>query len=818
MLKRKLITGGLFFVYLFFLVSVQWVFAEVAKIEITSRQVFADGMKFGNVGAYEKIKGRLHYSVDPGNPANSRIIDLKYAPKNARGMVEFVGEFILLKPVDLQKGNHRMIFDVSNRGNLYILGLMNDALFSNDPSQPAHAGSGFLMKEGFTLLWAAWNWDVRPGFKRMQLELPIPTINGKPITREIAAEIVLIDAAIDQVSKCEPITWGDSRGYPAADIDDRSKARLTVRETPRGQRTLIPQSQWRFARLEGNRLVPDPTYLYLESGFQLGKIYELIYVATNPRVVGLGFAAARDAISFFRFNTCDRHNHPNPLINQKLLRGRPDASRGGFLEKSPPGAPDPEKVYIFGASQSGRFITHMIYQGFHVDEAGRMVIDGANIHIGGAGKGGFNHRFGLNTNIPLHFELNYMPGDFFPFNYAPQEDPLTGQKGDLLAAAKKLGKIPYIMVTNNEAEYWTRSASLLHTDVLGKKDAPVHEKVRIYLNCGAGHGGSSTRERGIGEHSLSVIQHWPISRALLKALDRWVTEGIEPPPSSYPRIDRNELLTAAQHKKQFPKIPGMRHPGSNLQPPRVNYGDKFWQDGIITVVPPEMGEPYITLVPNFDSDGNSIGGIRLPELQVPLGTYQGWNPRQAKYGAPEFVVPFMGSFWPFAVTEAERKETGDPRPSIEARYPTKQDYVEKIGKAVKGLIRQGFMLEEDGKKYIEDAKNMAWPPKPINQFPFWQQEKRIEEPKAIKVDPKIYDAYVGQYEVEAGVVWEVIKEDNCLWAKLGEQKIELFPESETKYFIKEAPVRVTFIKDDRGAVIQLLAHTDRGDMRAKKIK
>ncbi|UCH96673.1 MAG: DUF3471 domain-containing protein [Candidatus Aminicenantes bacterium] len=806
MQKRRLITGGLLFVCFFFLVPVHWVFAEVAKIEITSRQVFADGMKFGNVGAYEKIKGRLHYSVDPGNPANSRIVDLKYAPKNEKGRVEFVGEFILLKPVDLQKGNHRMIFDVNNRGNLVILGSMNNALGNNDPSQPAHAGNGFLMREGYTLLWAEWNWDVRPGFNRMQLDLPIAFIDGKPITQEIAAEIVLIDTPIDKVSKCEPITWGDSRGYPAADIDDRSTARLTVRETPRGKRTLIPQSQWRFARLEGDRLVPDPTYLYLEPGFQLGRIYELIYVAKNPRVGGLGLAAARDAISFFRFNTIDRHNQPNPLtVNQNVSQLKPD----------------PEKVYIFGVSQSGRFITHMIYQGFHVDEAGRMVIDGARIHVGGAGKGGFNHRFGYNTNIPCHLELNYMPGDFFPFNFAPQEDPLTGQKGDVLAVAKKLGKIPYIMVTNNEAEYWTRSASLLHTDVLGKKDAPVHEKVRIYFTCGAGHYASPTRERGICDHSLNVINHYSISRALLRALDRWVTDGVAPPPSSYPRIDRHELITAGQHKKQFPKIPGMRHPGRNLQPPRVNYGDKFWQEGIITVVPPEMGEPHITLVPHFDSDGNSIGGIRLPELQVPLGTYQGWNPRQAKYGAPEFMVPFEGSFWPFAITEAQRKKTNDPRPSIEARYPTKQVYVEKVGKAVKDLIRQGFMLEEDGKKYIQDAKNMAWPPEPINQYPtFWRQEKRIKEPKAIKVDPKIYDAYVGQYEIEGVAVVTILKENNSLLGRIGEQqKFELFPETETKYFIKEFLARgLTFIKNDRGKVIKVLIHTDWGDLIAKKIR
>ena len=833
MKKTRLVTSGWFFFGLIFLASMHWVFGEVVEMEITLRQVFADGREFGNTGAYEKIKGRLHYGVDPDNPANSCIVDLKYVPGNARGLVEFVGEFILLKPIDLGKGNHRMIFYVNNRGNTML-----------------NAGDDFLMKEGYTLLAAEWNWDVRPGDNRMQLELPIATIDGKPITQKIAAEILLIDSPIYKVSKCEPLMWGDSRCYPAADMEDRSTARLTVRETPQGQRTLIPPSQWRFARLEGDRLVPDPTYLYLETGFQWGKIYELVYVAANPRVGGLGLAAARDAISFFRFNTRDSIDHPNPLLNEKLLqgpaaRGTQEGPSGHLVSRliaapDSPGShdgshhssfiihhsqdrqgqdlkPDPEKVYIFGISQSGRFITHMIYQGFHVDEADRMVIDGAVICVGGAGKGGFNHRFGQNTNIPEHLEMNYMPGDFFPFNYAPQEDPLTGKKGDVLAMAKKLGKIPNIMIINSEAEYWTRSASLIHTDVLGKRDAPVHEKVRVYYICGAGHYASPTRERGICEHSRDLIDPYLLFHPLLKALDRWVANGVTPPPGTYPRIDRKDLITPAQHKERFPKIPGMRHPGKNLQSSRVNYGEKFWQDGIITVVPPDMGKPYITLVPAFDSDGNSIGGIRLPELRVPLGTYQGWNPRQAKYGAPDFIVPFEGSFWPFAITEAERKKNHDPRPSIEARCPTKQVYLEKVGAAVKDLVQQGFLQEEDGKKYIEDAQNMAWPPEPIDLFPFWQQEKRIEEPIAIAVDPKIYDALVGQYDIE-GVIFNVTKEDDRLWGKGGGQTFELLPESETKYFSKEAPVRMTFLKDDQGIVIGVsILVTGQGELRGKKI-
>lgn len=678
-----------------------YVLGEVTRIEIISSEIFAEGKKFSTVGAYEKIRGRLYYAVDPENPANARIVDLKYAPQNAEGMVVFFGDFLLLKPVDLEKGNHRLLYGVNNRGNLLMLALINSASRSNNPSKLRDAGNGFLMKQGYSLLWSAWNWDVRSGNNRLQIELPVATKNGKPIIQKIAAEIVVNSSSPE--NKSQPFAWGRSRCYPVVDMNDKSTAALTVRDEPHGKRIEISRSEWRFARLDNDHIVPDSTHLYLESGFKPGKIYELIYLAKNPRVVGLGLAAARDAISFFRFEVKDRHGNLNPLAVQKSVSEW---------------KPDSEKAYIFGMSQSGRFITHMIYEGFHVDESGRMAFNGARIHVAGGGKGGFNHRFAQTTHHPSHLEGNYMPADFFPFNYALQKDPLTGKSGDVLAIAKKLGKIPYIIITNNELEYWTRSASLLHTNVTGTKDAPVHEKVRIYMVNGAPHGISTSRRRGIYEHPNNTLDHSPVLRALLVALDRWVTNNIEPPSSCYPRINRGELITAAEHKKRFPKIPGMRHPGRNLQPPRVNYGEWFWSDGIFSIVPPEMSEPYITLVPNFNDDGNGIGGIRLPELQIPLGTYQGWNPRRAEFGAPEYLGRFAGSLWKFANIEAERKQTSDPRPSIEARYPGKEIYVEKITKAVKDLISQGFLLKEDGEAYIDHAKRIIWPPRDIYPPPF----------------------------------------------------------------------------------------------------
>ena len=563
------------------------------------------------------------------------------------------------------------------------------------------------MRQGYSLLWSAWNWDVRPGNGRLQIDLPIATEDGKPIEQFIAAEIVL-SFARERV-KSQPLAWGGSRCYPAADPSDTSEARLTVRDEPRGERIAIPRGKWRFARLEGDKIIPDPTSIYLESGFEPGRIYELVYKVRDPRVVGLGLAAVRDAISFFRFETADSEGTPNPLAV---------ADSSGVLK------PDSEKAYIYGVSQSGRFITHMIWQGFHVDEAGRMVFDGARIHVAGGGKGGFNSRFAQTTHHPSHLEGNYMPADFQPFNYLPDDDPGSRGGNDVLSAAKKLGKVPYIMITNNELEYWTRSASLIHTDVTGTKDAAVHDKVRIYMTNGAPHRGVGSLERRIYEHTLNPLDVSPVLRALLVAMDRWVSDGVEPPPSRYPRIDRGELISAAEHKRRFPAIPGSRHPGVNLQPPRVDYGERFWSEGIMTIVPPRMGEPYNTLVPAFDADGNGIGGIRLPELAAPLGTYQGWNVRRAEFNTPQFLGRFEGSFWPFALTETERKRVDDPRPSIESRYAGKEQYLAKVTEAVNDLIARGFMLKEDGDRYIEVAKLMAWPPELLQDKPFWRQTQR----------------------------------------------------------------------------------------------
>ncbi len=671
-------------------------------MEVTSRSTFAGGREFGEVGAYEKIRGRLFYAVDPGDPANQPVVDLALAPRGADGRVRFSGDFLLLKPVDLRRGNRRLLYDVNNRGNLYMLRHLNDAVGSNDPSLPEHAGNGFLMERGYALLWTAWNWDVRSGDDRLQIELPIATENGTPIRQRIVAEIV--NSSGRRALSSMPLAWGNSRCYPTLDAGDNSGAILTVRDAPLAGRSPIPNAEWSFSRDDDGILVPDPTSIHVEGGLAPGRIYELVYETQNPRVVGLGLAAVRDAISFFRFDGADRLGSTNPLATR---------------DEAGAWKPAVDHAFIFGVSQSGRFITHMLWQGFHVDEANRMVFDGARIHVPGGGKGGFNHRFAQTTHHPSDLEGNLMPADHPPFNYLPDGAP---PENDVLATAKRLGHLPKILITNNTLEYWTRSASLVHTDPTGTHDAAFHPDVRYYMTNGVPHGGAWSRSRTITEHERNPLDIHPLHRALLVSLDGWVSEGVEPPSSRYPRIETGELILAAVHRSRFPALPGLRHPGRNLQPPRVDYGPDFWTKGIFSVVPPEPGPPYPTRVPAFDEDGNGVGGIRLPELEAPLGTYQGWNPRRAEFGAPEYLMRFDGSFWAFPVTEAEGKEAGDPRPSIAARYASKDDYLARVESATRALLEERLLLPKDAERYEEQARRMIWPPQPIDGSPYWLLE------------------------------------------------------------------------------------------------
>jgi Alpha/beta hydrolase domain len=643
--------------------------AAVERLELIERAPFAGGASFGAAGSYERIAGRLHFAIDPENPANAAIVDLGLAPRDARSLVTFAADFTLLRPADPGRGNHRLLYEVNNRGSLGALAFFNDARWGNRPETLGDAGNGFLLREGYTLLWSGWNWDVLPGDDRLQIELPVASAGGAPITGPVAAEFV-----VGQWARSTPFMWGNSRGYPPVSLD-APDARLTVRDEPDGERREIPRHLWRFARLDGEKLVPDPAHVFHVAGFEPGRIYEVVYEARDPVVVGLGLAAIRDAISFFRFESADRAGNPNPLAVA--------------------GAPDPESALIFGISQSGRVIQHLLWQALHVDEAGRMTFDGALIHVAGAGKGSFNHRFAQTTRHPSQLEDHQYPADFFPFTTTPAHDPVTGESGDVLARARAKDAVPRLFYTTTSTEYWTRAASLLHTDVSGSRDVALDPHARLYFFAGAQHGNWRFAERSPYQNCGNPLDHRPPMRALLLALDAWVSEGKEPPASVYPQLEEGTLGSVADYRSAFPKIPGIALPTGNLQPPRLDLGPRFASRGIADRQPPEFGPAFVTRVPLPDADGNDLGGIRLPALAVPLGTYTGWNLRRPQVGAADKLARWSGSFIPFAVDGTADGAAGDPRPSLMARYGSRDDYRERIESAARARAAEGFLRESE---------------------------------------------------------------------------------------------------------------------------
>ena len=649
--------------------------AEVVRVEITGRSSFAGGHHFGNTGPYERVKGWLTIAVDPRHRLHQRITDLGLAPTNKQGQVEFQTEFFLLKPLDRRRGNGRILYDVNNRGNKLAMGAFNGPGGNrNNPQTLADAGNGFLMRQGYSILWCGWNGDVRPGGDRIMIKLPVvKNRDGSSITSKIYAEI-----CVTGKPQSQPLYWGNSVAYPTVSLDNGT-ARLTRRPYRTSPPEEVPHDEWSFARFEKGRVVPSSGHLYLRGGFRSGWIYELVYSGKDPRVTGLGLVAVRDCISFFRFAESGPGGTRNPLA--------------GAIQKA----------YIFGISQSGRFIHHFLFEAMNTDEAGRMVIDGAMPHVGGGGKGQFNYRFAQTTRHGSQHQDNLFASDFFPFNSVPQVDPLTGQKGDSFAMLKRRGHLPKVFFSETAAEYWNRAASLLHTDTVGKSDAGIDPALRLYLFTGAQHGVSRSTARGIFLNPGNNLDHRPLLRALLVAMDRWVTSGVEPPPTAVPVIADGTLVDLATWQTQFPELPGVARPQVMFRPLRLDPGPRWFTRGIADHVPPKIGPAYNTLVPAVDSDGIELAGIKLPTVAVPLGTYTGWNVRDAARGAGGMLGRFSGSWLSFATTKADRLKNGDPRASVRERYPTRADYLAKITAAVLSLCRRRLLLDEDAIRILEKA-------------------------------------------------------------------------------------------------------------------
>jgi hypothetical protein len=529
------------------------------------------------------------------------------------------------------------------------------------------------MRQGYSILWCGWNGDVLAGGDRLLIGLPVATDNGRPITGLVHAEITVNDKVFSQ-----PFYWGNSDPYPSATLDNRD-ATLTMRPRRSQPGVPVPPEEWAFARFENGKAVPDAKNLYLKEGFRPGWLYDLVYTATSPRVTGLGLAAVRDVVSYFRYSAKGTDGTVNPLEG------------------------DIERAYVFGISQSGRFIHHFVFEGFNADERDRTVFDGAIAHVGGGGKGYFNHRFAQTTRHGSQHEDNLSPSEFFPFTTSPEYDPVTREEGSTLTRARENAHVPKMFFTGTSTEYWTRATSLLHTDVEGKTDIAPDPNVRIYFITGGQHGVSSSSDRGIYQNPTNILDHRPVLRSLLVQLDQWVTAGVEPPASRYPKIADGTLLSLEKYRATFPKIPGAGITETMYVPVRLDFGPRWKTERIADVVPPRGGPAYRTLVPAVDTDGNEVAGIRLPDIAVPLATYTGWNLRAEPAGAAGALARWAGSYLPFAATAEECAKTGDPRPSIADRYPTREHYLARIAEAAVRLHDERFLLDEDVVEIVKNA-------------------------------------------------------------------------------------------------------------------
>jgi Alpha/beta hydrolase domain len=643
--------------------------ADVTRIEVQTRSDLAGGQAFGAAGAYEKLAGRIYFAVDPTLPANKIVTDLDKAPRNGAGKVEFSADFYLIKPKQIERGNGAVLYEVSNRGGKGMLGFFNHAAGSLDPSSAAEMGDGFLMKQGFTLLWVGWQFDPpqRPGLVRVYP--PVATENGRPIRGLVRSDFVVTEREADH-----SLADRDHIAYAVLDPESPDNV-LTVRDSIDGPRRTIPRSEWRFGRDDGSKPVGDATRVYMAAKFQPGKIYEVVYTAEAPPIVGLGPAAIRDVVSMFKYSSAEPLSIPASAIKRALA---------------------------FGVSQSGRFLRTYVYYGFNRDERNRKVFDGVIAHVAGAGRGSFNHRF-AQPSRDGHPYLNFLyPTDIFPFTDVAQKDPETGVTDGLLTHAGAPELLPKIFYTNSEYEYWGRAASLIHTSVDGKSDSPLMDNVRIYLLAAGQHGPAAfPPAQTIGQQKNNPLDYRWAMKALLVAMDKWTATGALPPPSRYPKIADGTLVSAGQLK--FPKVPGVTTSTAVHRAYRADYGPKFVTEGIVTVEPPRIGSSFPILVPQVDVDGNGVAGIRMPELAVPLATYTGWNLFNDRSGPTSVLSSMQGSYVPLAKNSAERKRSSDPRVSIEERYRDKEQYVRLVTKAAQDLVAQGYLLAEDVQPVVANA-------------------------------------------------------------------------------------------------------------------
>ena len=630
--------------------------ARITEINVQQIEPFAGNAVFGKTGAYERVWGVAKGELDPADARNKGIVNIDKVPLNANGRVPYEVDWFMLRPTDASRGNHKLLFEVTNRGRKFLMNWLMDAPTQavgavNNPVTEIDAGNALFFHQGWTMVWSGWDPDAPKSNNGMAMKSPVvPNIQR-----------MIRDELVNGTRGAQASTF--RLAYEAANTE-KGNARLTLRRQEKDARVEVPSGNWEYVNAQEIRLLPA------EAKPTPGTLYEFHYPAKNPKVLGIGFAATRDLVSFLR----------NEISDDKFLRNPADRRI--------------DKVISVGISQSGRYLRDFVHQGFNQDEGRRKVFDGVLAHISGIGGVFLNAEFGQPARTNTQHEDHYYPENKFPFSAAVATDPLSKKRGTLLRSD---GFDPLWMEVNTSTEYWQKGASLLHTDPLGQRDLKLPASARVYMVAGTQHAGRAglKPDKGPCMNLRNPHSPAPALRALLVALDEWVSVGQAPPASRVPTLAAKTLVEAGN--TGFPRVPGLAL--NDTANKIAQFAD--W------VNPLEIGpSPYRVLVARVGSDGNELAGIRLPDISEPLATNTGWNLYQAPFTEGE-MCDRDGSYSPLPASRAEREASGDPRPSLEERYGSHGNYSLKLEAAVQRLVKERFLLVEDAQRYIEAGKEDA---------------------------------------------------------------------------------------------------------------
>lgn len=645
--------------------------ARVTGIQIDRRESPAfGGHEFGASGPYEILSGKVFGELDPDDPLNTGIVNLDRAPRNIDGMVEYSTDLFILKPVDLSRGNGTLFYDVPNRGNKLGVRLFQGGA-TNDPQTVADMGNAFMLNDGYTIVWSGWQGNLEPGNNRMTAEFPVATQpDGSPIRRWITTEFTF-NAPTYSVA----LEGAGSTAYPAV-AESMPDAELHRRSGTHAPRELVPRDAWSFATCdEPSAPVSSDGAVCLQDGFSPDFAYDLVYEAQDPIVMGIGFAAVRDLVSFLRHDISD---------------GNPLASATG-------GSPAIQWAIVFGTSQSGRFVRDFIYQGFNEDIEHRKVFDGAIPQVAGSRRTFTNAEFAMPGRFSMYVQNHFAPGDGFPFSYTTTTDQITGRTDGLLERCRASQTCPRVMQWDSASEAWAGRSSLVVTDPLGAVDLELPDDVRVYQFAGAQHLDASIYGPDTGANCQHMANNpnsfLELQRALLVAMHAWVSRGTNPPASQYPTLSNGTLVPPLPRAGVgFPEIPEVQYQGIVNEKTVTDHSNLPWR---------HTEDVYPALVPTVDPDGNDIAGLRSVMTRAPVGTHTGWNVRRDGFMEGEGCY-LAGMFIPFALTKAERG--ADPRLSLEERYGSHSGYIKAVRSATEELQQAGYLLETDAARLIREAE------------------------------------------------------------------------------------------------------------------